>query len=206
MLEAVLLRHGRLAAAAIAATQAGPVAAQPGSGPWQAVVSRQMHLRAGPGPTYPIVAVLMPGTPVEVRGCLPGYAWCDVEVDVRRGWVHGPYLQAYVGYDYARVPDVGTLLGIAIIGFALDQYWHDHYRGRPFYGQRDRWAPPPPPPRPPGHTAPPPWRGIGPAPGPGRGQGRGPDKGPDKGPNKGPERGRGPGPQPGSPPAPSGRP
>ena len=77
------------ATAALAATLAGPAVAQPESGPWQAVVSRQVHLRAGPGPTYPIVAVLIPGTPVEVRGCLPQYAWCDVEVDVRRGWVHG---------------------------------------------------------------------------------------------------------------------
>lgn len=139
----------RLGAAVLAASAfalCGPAAAQPESGPWQAVVSRQVHLRAGPGPTYPIVAVLIPGTPVEVRGCLPRYAWCDVEVDVRRGWVHGSYLEAYARGDHTRLPDVGAMLGIAIIGFALHEYWQDHYRSRPFYGQRDRWAPPPPPP------------------------------------------------------------
>lgn len=85
MPEAFLLRPAGLAAAAIAAALAGTATAQPEPGPWQAVVSRQVHLRAGPGPSYPVVAVLIPGTPVEVRGCLPNYAWCDVEVDVRRG-------------------------------------------------------------------------------------------------------------------------
>ena len=147
MFEASPVRPGRLGAlataAALAAALAGPVAAQPEAGPWQAVVSRQLHLRAGPGPTYPIVAVLVPGTPVEVKGCLASYAWCDVEVDVRRGWVHGNYLEVYAREDHTRLPDVGALLGIAIIGFALHEYWRDHYRGRPFYGQRDRWAPPP---------------------------------------------------------------
>jgi uncharacterized protein YraI len=155
MPEAFLLRPGGLAAAAIAAALAGTATAQPEPGPWQAVVSRQVHLRAGPGPSYPVVAVLIPGTPVEVRGCLPNYAWCDVEVDVRRGWVHGVYLEAYARDDHSRLPDVGALLGIAIIGFALHEYWHDHYRERPFYGQRDRWAPPPPPRRPPKPPRPP---------------------------------------------------
>lgn len=197
MPEAAPLRTGVLAAAAIAATLTGPVTAQPEYGPWQAVVSRQVHLRAGPGPTYPIVAVLIPGTSVEVRGCLPNYAWCDVEVDVRRGWVHGPYLEAYARDDHTRLPEVGAILGIAIIGFALHEYWHDHYRERPFYGQRDRWAPPPrPQPRPPGHDAPGPGRGIGPAPGTVPGPGRGPGKGSGSGHAR----------KPGSPSVPPGRP
>lgn len=188
MPEASLLRPGRLAAAATAAALAGTAAAQPAPGPWQAVVSRQVHLRAGPGPTYPVVAVLIPGTPVEVRGCLPQYAWCDVEVDVRRGWVHGVYLEAYVRDDHARVPDVGALLGIAIIGFALHEYWHDHYRERPFYGQRDRWVPLPRPPRPPGQAVPGPGREWRPKPGPGRPPGKGHDKGPDKRPHGRPDK------------------
>ena len=178
-LDGLAAAPARLAAAALATALAWPAAAQPEPGPWQAVVSRQVHMRAGPGPTYPIVAVLIPGTPVEVRGCLPNYAWCDVEVDTRRGWVHGNYLEAYARGDHARVPDVGTLLGIAIIGFALHEYWQDHYRGRPFYGQRERWAPPPPrqPPGPPGRFAPP-----GKGPGKGAPPGPGPRPGPPEGP------------------------
>jgi uncharacterized protein YraI len=184
MPQAFPLRRGRLAAAAIAVALAGTAVAQPQPGPWQAVVSRQVHLRAGPSPSYPIVAVLIPGTPVEVWGCLPNYAWCDVAVDVRRGWVHGVYLEAYARDDHARLPDAGALLGIAIIGFALHEYWHDHYRERPFYGQRDRWKPPPAPPAP--------GRGVGP------GHGKGP------GPGKGSAPGRVP--PPASPPGPHGRP
>ena len=180
-----------LTMAALACALSAPVLAQPEPGPWQAVVSRQVHLRAGPGPGYPIVAVLIPGTPVEVRGCLPNFAWCDVGVDTRRGWVHGTYLEAYARGDHARLPDIGTVLGIAIIGFALHEYWHDHYRGRPWYGQRERWAPPPPP-RPPGHAAPGPGRGPGQPPG----QAPRPGHSPGQGPGKGPERGPGPGPQP----------
>jgi uncharacterized protein YraI len=184
MPQAFPLRRGRLAAAAIAVALAGTATAQPQPGPWQAVVSRQVHLRAGPSPSYPIVAVLIPGTPVEVWGCLPNYAWCDVAVDVRRGWVHGVYLEAYARDDHAHLPDAGALLGIAIIGFALHEYWHDHYRERPFYGQRDRWKPPPAPPAP--------GRGVGP------GHGKGP------GPGKGSAPGRVP--PPASPPGPHGRP
>ena len=78
MPEAFLLRPGGLAAAAIAAALAGTATAQPEPGPWQAVVSRQVHLRAGPGPSYPVVAVLIPGTPVEVRAAcptMPGATW-----------------------------------------------------------------------------------------------------------------------------------
>ena len=212
--------HARpLAATALAAALASalaPAAAQPQPGPWHAVVSRQVHLRAGPGPDYPILAVLIPGTAVEVRGCLPSYAWCDVEADARRGWVHGSTLEAWAGDDHTRLPDVGALLGIAIIGFAWSEYWHDHYRGRPFYGQRDRWAPPPAKPRPPAPTLPhPPAPRAGPPAKP-------PEKAPEKappgfppGPHQGPPAGSKPAPpaparpdarEPGTEPRPDNRP
>jgi uncharacterized protein YraI len=167
---------------------------------WSAVVSRQAHLRAGPGPTYPVVAVLSPGTAVEVRGCLPSYSWCDVEADVRRGWMHAENLAAYSRGDHVRLPDAAALLGIAIIGFALHEYWADHYRSRPWYGQRERWArPPAPPPSPPRAGRPPkPEPGPGPGAGPGAAPGR--RTGPGPGPGSGHE------PRPGQPPGPAPRP
>ncbi|MEN9417537.1 MAG: hypothetical protein RI988_1157 [Pseudomonadota bacterium] len=155
----------RLAAVAAALVVSIPARADPEA--WPAVVSRQAHLRAGPGPTYPVVAVLVPGTPVEVRGCLPNYSWCDVAADVRRGWMHAVNLEAYSGGDHVRLPDAAALLGIAIIGFALHEYWADHYRSRPWYGQREQWSRPPAPPR----AGPPPRQGPGPGAGPGKGPG-----------------------------------
>jgi uncharacterized protein YraI len=175
----------RLASVAAVLAMSSPAYAQPDT--WSAVVSRQAHLRAGPGPSYPVVAVLIPGTPVEVRGCLPSYSWCDVEVDVRRGWMHAQNLEAYSGGDHVRLPDAAALLGIAIIGFALHEYWADHYRSRPWYGQRERWARPPAPPPSPPRAGPPPK----PAPGAGPGRGHEPRPG---------------GQPPGSPPRPPGRP
>jgi hypothetical protein len=32
-------------------------------------------------------------------------------------------------------------MGIGILSFMIGSYWDDNYRNRPFYGQRDRWAP-----------------------------------------------------------------
>lgn len=177
----------RLAAVTAVLAMSVPAHAQPDA--WSAVVSRQAHLRAGPGPAYPVVAVLLPGTSVEVRGCLPSYSWCDVEVDLRRGWMHAENLAAYSSGDHVRLPDAAALLGIAIIGFALHEYWADHYRSRPWYGQRERWARPPAPP----HAPPSPPRG-------------GPPPKPSPGAAPGPRPGAGPGPRPGQPPGSPGHP
>ena len=97
------------------------------------------EIYAGPGNDYPLVARLAPGVRVTVQGCLSDYTWCDVVFGGNRGWVYAGEL----GYSYQsrRVPivDYGPRIGLPIISFSLGNYWDHYYRGRPWYGERDRW-------------------------------------------------------------------
>ncbi len=120
--------------ASVLAALAAPAFAEP------AYTAKTAHLRAGPGRSYPVVAILPPDLLLEVQGCLAGYTWCDVIAGRQRGWVYARNL--WHRYGNADVPllDHGAQIGIAIIGFGLLDYWHDHYRYRPWYGDRNRWA------------------------------------------------------------------
>lgn len=123
-----------------------------------------VHLRAGPAPDYPVVAIVPAGVAISVQGCLGDYSWCDVVIGPDRGWMYGAYIM-YPYYD-RDVPVIyyGPRIGITIVTFVLPDYWHEHYRHRYFYRDRDRWAyryrthragPPPPPHRPSPHPQPP---------------------------------------------------
>ena len=140
------------------------LAALPGVSQAQlAYAAKQVNLRAGPGMEYPVVAILLAGVPVTVQGCVADYRWCDVEAGPSRGWVYG----ANIVYPYqgANVPVInyGAMIGIGILAYSVASYWDQHYVGRPWYPQRQRWInrPPPPPharpvqrPAPPEHRAP----------------------------------------------------
>jgi uncharacterized protein YraI len=127
----------RIALAALAMLLAAGAAQAQGS---VAFATRDVHLRAGPARDYPVVAVIPAGAQLLVQGCLPDYRWCDVLAGGSRGWVYAGNISSV--YQGASVPliNYGTLLGIGVLGFILDDYWNDHYRGRPWYGERDRWV------------------------------------------------------------------
>jgi uncharacterized protein YraI len=120
----------------------------------EAFTTRSVNVRAGPDTSYPAVAVLGGGAPLQVMGCLDDWSWCDVVFEDNRGWVYAPYL-SYV-YQGARVPfyTYAPSFGIPIIGFSVGSYWDRYYRGRPWYGRRDYWE----------HRAPQHARPSGPAP------------------------------------------
>jgi len=112
-------------------------------------------LQAGPATDYPAVGTFGADTPVTLYGCLDGYNWCDVSYQDARGWVDGQAL-AYP-YQDQRVPIAvyGPELSLPVVSFTFGSYWDEHYHGRPFFAERERFehhAPPPPPP----HRAPPP--------------------------------------------------
>jgi hypothetical protein len=114
--------------------------------PQWATTVKSVHLRAGPARDYPVVMVLPPGQDVQVQGCLSRYTWCDVVAGPSRGWVYAPNLSFMVENRVVPLPDYGAALGIGIIGFILGDYWGNHYRDRPWYGEAPRWAPRTPPP------------------------------------------------------------
>jgi uncharacterized protein YraI len=127
-----------------------------------AYTTKDAHLRAGPRRDYPVVAILPAGTDVAVQGCLSDYSWCDVIAGNDRGWVYAGNID-YV-YENQPVPmlESGPEIGVVVVPFFLGEYWDLHYRGRPWYRDRDRWISAPRPPRPvgPGRPVPAPRAGA----------------------------------------------
>ena len=106
----------------------------------EAYTTRTANVRAGPDASYPVVAQLAPGYPVQVMGCLDDYRWCDVVFADNRGWLYAGNLS--YPWQSSRVPILtyGPTLGLPIITFSLGNYWDRYYRGRPWYGNRNYWA------------------------------------------------------------------
>jgi len=96
------------------------------------------NLRAGPATRYPVIDYVGRGQQVHVYGCLRGYTWCDVSADGERGWLPGRNIEIlYAGRR--RVVTGGSVdLGLAILPFAMGNYWANNYVDRPFYQDR-RW-------------------------------------------------------------------
>ena len=124
------------AAAGLAMTALTATAANAAPG----YTTASVRLRAGPSAEYPTVARVRPGVPVQIFGCLNGWAWCDIAIGPDRGWAPGRYLAA----DYERrrrvIVDVAPRIGVPVITFQAGPYWDNYYRGRPWYPDRDHWV------------------------------------------------------------------
>ena len=107
----------------------------------QAWTTRQVSVRAGPDLTYPAVATVGAGYPVDVAGCLSDYSWCDVEFNngYDRGWVPARRLQ--YNYGGRRVPlySYSSSIGLPTVTFSLLGYWDNYYQNRSWYRDRPRW-------------------------------------------------------------------
>lgn len=110
------------------------------AGAQDAYTAKPMNLRAGPNRDYPLVAQLDAGAPLDVHGCLDGYAWCDVSFEDTRGWMYAGGISFVYNGDRVPLYSYGPRLGLPVITFSLGAYWGSYYRSRPFYAQRDTWA------------------------------------------------------------------
>ncbi len=131
----MLRRASRLLVLAVGLVAGVPLAAHA----QEAVTNRAANLRAGPDRDYPVVVTVAPGTPLEVRGCVDGYTWCDVSAGDFSGWIHAES----ISYPYQGQPvpvyGYGAAIGLPIVVFSFGSYWDRYYRGRPFYRDRYRW-------------------------------------------------------------------
>ncbi|WP_298191258.1 SH3 domain-containing protein [Novosphingobium sp.] len=121
-----------LAALVAAAMPLGSASAQTMRG----YVSGPTRIYSGPLRDYPSVRTLRRGTRVSVLGCLRDWTWCDVIYHGTRGWIAGNALR--VRHD-GRRRGIGADMGVGVTTFTFGSYWDNHYRGRSFYGQRQRW-------------------------------------------------------------------
>lgn len=130
------MNHTLLRAIAVMGAVALPGSASAAA---SAIATADVNLRAGPSTQYPAVDVVRDGNNVTVFGCLDTRSWCDISYGGQRGWVSSNYL-AYLdqGRRYTG-PDVVGRTGVPIISFSFGNYWDDHYRGRSFYRDRDRY-------------------------------------------------------------------
>jgi uncharacterized protein YraI len=119
-------------AAAVAAVLAFPTIAAAQN--FTAIVPLELSIRAGPGPGYPIVAVLPANAAITVIGCLDGLSWCDVAYGQVRGWAYADY----VVYQGVPIPQVAQAPPPVVV-FNAEDYWTTNYRDRPFFAERDRW-------------------------------------------------------------------
>jgi len=104
-----------------------------------AYTMRRVWMRAGPDYDYPTLRRIARGARVNVYGCLRDWNWCDVDYRSDRGWVPASDLSADYRGRRQGFGSIAPYLGLGVLPFLFDDYWNDHYRGRPFYNQRDRW-------------------------------------------------------------------
>jgi dienelactone hydrolase len=99
-------------AVAIIAGGMVPARAQGGPDAWTVY---ELNLRAGPGGSHPVLAVLPPGTPLigEARSADSSWLLVRTEDGARRGWVAAAYLEYAPGVVVARLPVSETTAGEA---------------------------------------------------------------------------------------------
>ncbi|QTD57470.1 SH3 domain-containing protein [Parasphingorhabdus cellanae] len=104
-----------------------------------AYTSHTVDLRAGPSMGYPPIQYVRKGTGVHVHGCVRNYTWCDISTRGRRGWASAAYLATIRDDKPVYIPPYALDLGIPIVTFELDDYWHENYLDYEFYDERDYW-------------------------------------------------------------------
>lgn len=105
-----------------------------------AVTTDVASVRAGPDDSYPEVAQLDPDSAIQVMGCLDDWSWCDVAFGEDRGWLYAPDISYQYEGGYVPFYTYAPSFGLPVLSFSVDSYWGSHYRGRPWYAQRDEWV------------------------------------------------------------------
>jgi uncharacterized protein YraI len=132
------MRLASMLAAAFACFLALPAAANAAN----ATTTGNLNMRAGPGTTFPVVAEVPAGAPVQIYGCVKGGSWCDTAWASQRGWVAGAYLTAIWRGAPVPVATYWPRLGYPVVVYDQNAYWNRYYVGRPWYARRHLYVGP----------------------------------------------------------------
>jgi len=106
----------------------------------QVVTVRDTEVYAGPSSEFPSLGRLPENVPVDVAGCLSDWSWCDVTFSGDRGWVYAADIAALYDGRPVLIVESGPRVHLPVVTFAMDAYWDQHYRSKPFYGERQQWV------------------------------------------------------------------
>jgi uncharacterized protein YraI len=90
---------------------------------------RAATVRAGPDQVFPQVIRLPIASNLNVIGCTANREWCDILSGRTRGWV-----------PVGDITPSSRLRDAPTVKFAVEDYWNEHYRRRPWFTNKDRWA------------------------------------------------------------------
>jgi uncharacterized protein YraI len=76
-----------------------------------------LNIRSGPGPQYPVVAMINYNDRVEVSGCLQDVSWCAVTAGGVAGWAAGEYLAYDAPGAVVQLPTAGDALSIPVVTY-----------------------------------------------------------------------------------------
>jgi uncharacterized protein YraI len=101
------------AAAAVAGILAWPGAALAQT----AVVSTDLNVRLGPGPTYEVMTVVPVNETVTIHGCLEALTWCEVSFGTHTGWVYADYLVYEVAGSPLVIREAATQVEVPVVTY-----------------------------------------------------------------------------------------
>lgn len=102
-----------LLCASALAVLAGPAAAEVA-----AVATTDLNVRTGPGPEYPVTAMIGVNQPATVLGCLEASRWCEIAIGGgATGWAYSDYLIADVDGTRAVVYESREAIGVPVVTY-----------------------------------------------------------------------------------------
>lgn len=96
------------ALALVAAPAAAEVAAR---------ATTDLNVRTGPGPEFPVSAVIGVDQSTTVIGCIENSKWCEVTVGGKTGWAYSDYLVADVGGSPVVVYERRAEIGVPVVAY-----------------------------------------------------------------------------------------
>src|SRR5262245_16043994 len=81
-------------------------------------------MRAGPGPSNPVITAMPSGETVTIQGCLQTMSWCEVTWNGQTGWAYADYLAMEVAGNRVVIREARPQVEIPIlsgVGRVVDQ-------------------------------------------------------------------------------------